>query len=109
MKPDWEVLVAKRDLLEAVGIARSRVTLRRKSTTDFERFIVISSCPGGISIRSSDASMDIAGEGVWNSPVMVPGAALRRLMPKIEGPDVRLTFFGGKLYLNGTSISAREA
>ena len=40
MKLEWEIRVQKKDLLEAIGIARSRATLRRKSTTDFRYLLV---------------------------------------------------------------------
>lgn len=108
MKAQWRVTVAKRDLVAAVGHARTRATLRR-SGKGFEADVTLAKANGQLSIRSSYAAMDIPAEGAWGSPVMANGAALRRLAPKLQGPDIALTYVAGRLFLDTTSIPAREA
>jgi len=108
MKADWRVTVAKRDLVAAVGHARTRATLRRKGA-GFEPDLTLADSDGQLSVRSSYAAMDIPAEGSWASPIFANGAALRRLAPKLKGPDVTLTYVTGRLFLDGTSIPAREA
>ena len=103
----WTMRVAKRDLVEAIGTARARPTLRRKNG-GFEPDLVLTRSIGGLSIRSSNSAMDIPAAGTWVSPVSVNGAALRRLAPKLDGPDVELRFQDRRLFVNGTSFPARE-
>lgn len=100
--------VAKSDLVAAVGHARTRATLRRKGA-GFEPDLTLADGDGQLSVRSSYASMDIPAEGNWTSPIFANGAALRRLAPKLKCPDVTLTYVTGRLFLDGTSIPAREA
>jgi hypothetical protein len=107
MKAGWRVTVTKRDLVEAIGHARTRATLRRKGT-GFEADIMLTGGPGQLSVRSSHAAMDIPAEGTWASPIVANGPSLRRLAPKLKGPEVTLTYVTGRLFLNGTSIPARE-
>ena len=106
--PTWHMTIAKRDLIAALGMARTRATLRKKDGA-FELYITLTAGPDGLSVRSSFAGMDIAGEGVWASPIMVPGAALKRIVPKAEGPMLRLGYADGRLSINQTWVSAREA
>jgi hypothetical protein len=103
----WEITILKADLIEAIGVARSRATLRRKKS-GLETDIVFAECSDGLSIRSSAALMDVEGSGVWTSPVAANGPALRRLAPKLSGTEVTLRYSAGRLLLNGTSIPARE-
>lgn len=103
----WEMALLKADLVDAVGVARRRATLRRKKA-GLETEIVFAECSGGLSVRSSAALMDIEGSGVWTSPVAANGPALRRLVPKLSGTEVSLRYSAGRLLLNGTSIPARE-
>jgi hypothetical protein len=108
MKALWRMTVAKRDLVEAVGHARTRATLRRKGS-GFENEVMLINGDGQLSIRSSHAAMDIPAQGLWSSPVLTNGPALRRLAPKLSGPNVTLTYVAGRLFLDNTSIPAREA
>ena len=108
MKADWRMTVAKSDLVAAIGHARTRATLRRKGA-GFEPDLTLADSDGQLSVRSSHAAMDIPAEGIWASPIFANGAALRRLAPKLKGPDVILTYVMGRLFLDGTSIPAREA
>lgn len=108
MKAQWRVTVTKRDLVAAVGHARTRATLRRNGK-GFEADVMLAKADGGLSIRSSYAAMDIPAEGAWGSPVMANGAALRRLAPKLGGPEVTITYVAGRLFLDSTSIPARES
>ena len=103
----WEMTIAKADLVEAIGVARRRATLRRKGA-GFEAEVMMVECPSGLSIRSSAAAMEVTGAGVWTSPIAANGPAMRRLAPKLGGPDVALRYADGRLFLNGTSIPARE-
>ncbi len=105
---EWKMTVAKRDLVEAINHARTRVTLRRTAPNKFEPEITFAAYDDGLSVRSSFAAMDIDGEGSWPSPIMVAGATLRLLAPKLSGPDVVLTYETGQLRLNGTTLTARE-
>lgn len=107
MQASWRVVVQKRDLVSAVGVARTRSVLRRK-VTGFEEFIALIGEETSLSIRSSDVAADIPAEGTWRSPIWVNGAALRRLATKLDGPEVTLTYSTGRLFLNGTSVPATE-
>jgi len=104
----WTMRLEKRDLVHAIGHARTRATLRRKGS-GFEPDVMFVACPGGLSIRSSGAAMDIPAEGAWVSPITANGAALRRLTPKLAGPVITLSYEAGRLKLNATSVPAREA
>ena len=104
----WKMTVAKRDLVDAVNDARTRVTLRRTAANKFEPEITFAAWDEGLSVRSSFAAMDIDGQGSWPSAIMVAGAPLRMLAPKLTGPDVVLTYEAGKMRLNETVLTARE-
>lgn len=107
MADDWHMTVEKADLVEGIGVARRRATLRRKGS-GFEPDVTFASCDTGLSIRSSASSLDVPAVGTWISPICANGAALRRLAPKLEGPEIILRFSDGWLRLNGTMVSARE-
>jgi hypothetical protein len=104
----WHITVRKRDLVAAVGMARTRATLRRVGPKAFEPDITLAECPLGLSIRSSHAGMDIEGLGTWPSPIAARAAVMRRLLPKLEGLDVVVRYRSGLLFLNSTGIDARE-
>lgn len=103
----WLMTIDKRDLVDAIGIARSRATLRRKGA-GLEPDVVFVACGEGLSIRSSDAAYDVPATGIWTPPISANGAALRRLAPKLEGPAVELAYEEGRMLFNGTSVPARE-
>lgn len=103
----WSVTLDKRDLVEAIGVARTRATLRRRGPA-FEDDVTLVGCAEGLSVRSSFAAMDIPADGMWHSPIMANGAAIRRLADKLEGPRISLRFENGRLSLNTTEIPARE-
>jgi hypothetical protein len=109
-EPTWAMTVEKRDLVDAVGTARSRPTLRRVpgGRGGFEMLVVLAASDDGLSVRSSNSAMDIRGTGVWSSPIGVAGATLRQLAPKLSGPTVELSYSDGELALNQTRIPARE-
>jgi hypothetical protein len=98
----------KRDLVDAVNHARTRVTLSRTAANKFEPEITFAAWDDGLSVRSSFAAMDIDGQGSWPSPIMVAGAPLRLLVPKLSGPDVVLTYKAGQMHFNETVLTARE-
>ena len=104
----WKMTVDKRDFVEAVGIARTKATLRGKGGIAVEAEITLCACPEGLSVRSSYAAMDIDAIGTWPSPVMAHGATIRKMAPKLSGPDVVLEYGSGRLSLNGTSLPARD-
>lgn len=106
-KATWNMAVDKRDLVEAIGTARRRPTLRRVGS-GFEADVILSAGENGLSIRSSNSAMDIPGEGVWASPIRVSGAGLRRLAPKLAGPTIALSYSDGELALNQTRLPAGE-
>ena len=99
MAGGWNITVAKRDFVEAIGVARSRATLRRKSGIQFESDLTLVACPGGLSVRSSFSAMDIDGEGEGASPIMVYAPAIRQVAPKLAGPTITLRYEPGKLFL----------
>lgn len=103
----WSVTLDKRDLVEAIEVARTRATLRRRGPA-FEEDVALVGCTEGLSVRSSFAAMDIPADGMWDSPIMANGAAIRRLAAKLEGPRILLRFENGRLSLNTTEIPARE-
>lgn len=107
MEQVWKMSVAKKDLVAAIGHARTRATLRRKEA-GFEPDVTFVAWEKGLSIRSSFAAMDIPAEGSWCSPIMANGAAIRKVAPKLAGPRVTLRYETGRLFLNATSISARD-
>lgn len=109
----WQITIAKAELVAAIGTARRRATLRRRgSGPEFEPWVILAAVPealgGGLSIRSSDAAMDVAGEGSWPSPIRVEGAALRRLAPKLAGPAVTFSYADGQLAVGTTVLTASE-
>ena len=103
----WNMTISKRDLVEAIGTARRRATLKRRGF-ELEKEVIFAACPEGLSIRSSDAAMDVPGSGRWTSPIATNGATLRRLAPALSGPEIALSYCDGELALNTTRISARE-
>ena len=108
--PTWSMTVEKHDLVEAIGVARQRPTLRRVpgGRGGFESFVVLAECAEGLSVRSSNSAMDIPATGVWASPVSVSGVTLRQLAPKLAGPTIELSYADGELALNQTRLPARE-
>ena len=106
-KATWNITIAKRDLIDAIGTARRRATLKRKGF-ELEKDVIFAATAEGLSVRSSNAAMDIPGTGTWASPIATNGATLRRLAPALDGPDIRLSYCEGQLALNTTRISARE-
>jgi hypothetical protein len=103
----WNMKVAKRDLIEAIGVARRRATLRGDGFS-FEADVILSAGEDGLSVRSSNSAMDIPGSGVWASPIRANGAAMRRLAPKLSGSEVALSYADGQLALNQTRVPAGE-
>lgn len=101
------MVVAKRDLVAAIGHARTKATLRRNGNR-YEADVVLCGCHDQLSVRSSHAAMDIRAEGVWASPVATSGPTMRRLASKLKGPTVALTYIARRLFLDSTSIPARE-
>lgn len=103
--------IDKRDLVEAIGAARRRATLRRKGG-GLEPDVLFVGCDvdgaPGLSIRTADAAMDVPGVGAWPSPISANGPALRRLAPKLAGLEIDVAYEEGRLVLNGTSVPARE-
>ena len=57
MTSGWKMTVAKSDLVEAIGVARTRATLRSKGGIQVERDLTL------VAVRSSFSAMDIDGEG----------------------------------------------
>lgn len=108
MSAKWDITVAKRDFVEAINVARTKATLRGKGGISVESEVMLTACPEGLSVRSSYAAMDIDGYGVWPSPVMVHGATLRKIAPKLQGEEITLSYEPGRLKLNGTSLTARD-
>jgi hypothetical protein len=102
--------IEKRDLVEAIGVARRRPTLRRVAggRGGFEPLVTLAACEAGLSVRSSNSAMDIPGAGVWGSPIAVSGVTLRQLAPKLTGPTIELSYCDGQLALNQTRLPARE-
>ena len=103
----WNMTITKQDLVEAIGTARRRVTLKRKGFA-LEKEVIFTASGDGLSVRSSDAAMDIPGSGTWASPIATNGATIRRLAPALDGPEIELSYCDGQLALNTTRISARE-
>ena len=103
----WNITILKRDLIDAIGTARRRATLKRKGF-ELEKDVIFAGSGDGLSVRSSNAAMDIPGSGTWTSPIATNGATLRRLAPALGGPEIRLSYCDGQLALNTTRISARE-
>ena len=106
----WAMTISKADLVEAIGVARRRPTLRRVASGrgGFEDDVVFASCEAGLSIRSSISAMDIPASGAWASPIAVSGATIRQLAPKLGGPEIELCYGDGQLALNQTRLPARE-
>jgi hypothetical protein len=100
--------ILKRDLVDAIGTARRRATLRRMQGIQFEADVIFAASNDGLSVRSSNAAMDIPASGIWASPIAANGAALRRLAPVLDGPEIQLSYCDGELALNTTRLSARE-
>lgn len=103
----WEAQVDKSELAEAIGFVRTRAGLKYKGSK-LEPEVMIVAAPGGLSLRTSLLASDIQASGAWDSPIVVHGPSLRRLVPKLTGPEIVLRYERGKLYINSTSIPARE-
>jgi hypothetical protein len=103
----WAVTIDKGDLVEAIGVARRRSTLRGNGFS-LEADVVLAASADGLSVRSSNSAMDIPATGVWTSPIRANGAALRRLAPKLSGPAIELSYCDGQLALNRTRVPAAE-
>src|SRR5690348_13779439 len=56
-KTTWNITIAKRDLIDAIGTARRRATLKRKGF-ELEKDVIFAASADGLSIRSSNAAMD---------------------------------------------------
>jgi hypothetical protein len=106
-EPIWRATVTKDDLLEAIGFVRTRAGLRVKGIK-LEPDVAILSCAEGLSFRTAQLACDIPASGTWPSPISANGAMLRKLAPKLSGPQIELEFTSGSLRLNTTRISARE-
>jgi hypothetical protein len=52
--------------------------------------------------------IEVGVAGGWPSPIAVRRAMLRRLAPKLEGPDAVVRYRNGLLFLNSTGVDARE-
>ncbi len=109
MAPVWKMTVSKSDFVQAVKDATTSTTLRRKAKNKFEPEVTIAPCNGGVSVCSSYAEIDIGGKGSWPEAIIVGGASLRLLAPKLSGTEVVLIYSAGQMRLNGTILSAREA
>lgn len=103
----WKMIVQKLDLLEAIGFVRTRSGLRYKGP-QLEPDVDIMACEDGLSFRTAQLACDIPAGGLWTSPIRANGPVLRKLAPKLSGPDVTLRYEEGKLFLNTTQIPARE-
>ena len=103
----WTATVQKDDLLEAIGFVRTRAGLRIKGIK-LEPDVLIMSTPDGLSFRTAQLACDIPAERNWPSPISAHGATLRKLAPKLSGPEITLKFADDALTLNSTRISARE-
>jgi hypothetical protein len=103
----WVMWVEKAPFGAAINLARTRVALRCKGIR-LEPDLVIIESRDGVSIRSSEIAIDVPARGVWVSPIAVNGAALRRLAPKLDGPDVVLSFDQGRLLVGSSYLRARE-
>lgn len=106
-EPIWHATVDKDDLLEAIGFVRTRAGLRVKGIK-LEPDVAILSCEEGLSFRTAQLACDIPAAGTWPSPISANGAMLRKLAPKLSGPQIELEFVAGSLRLNTTRIPAHE-
>jgi hypothetical protein len=82
----WNMMIQTRDLVEAIGTARRRATLRGKAF-ELEKEVIFAA--------SQDAAMDIPGAGIWASPIATNGATIRRLAPALSGPEIQLSYCEG--------------
>lgn len=87
MRLEWGMAIEKTDQVDAMGHAQTRATLRRNGG-GFEPGLTFTACAEGLSIRSSAAAMAIPADLVF--PDYGDGPALRRLPPKLTGPQVTL-------------------
>lgn len=106
-EPVWRMTIDKDDLLEAIGFVRTRAGLRANGIR-LEADVGIMSCDEGLSFRSDQLACDIPATGSWPSPITANGALLRRLAPKLGGPQIDMEYRDGTLRLNSTSVPARE-
>lgn len=106
-EPIWRAIVDKDDLLEAIGFVRTRAGLRVKGIK-LEPDVAIISSADGLSFRTAQLASDIPATGSWPSPISANGAMLRKLAPKLTGPEIELEYTDRSLRLNSTRIPARE-
>lgn len=106
-QPEWSVSVDRADVIEALKLVRTRVTLKRKGN-EWERDVVLAGSDGILSIRSSHAAYDLPARGTWSSPILTSGAAFLKLAPKLEGSIIQISFASGVLTIGTTQYTARE-
>ncbi|WP_168157372.1 hypothetical protein [Erythrobacter sp. QSSC1-22B] len=105
--PVWHSTVTKDDLLEAIGFVRTKAGLRVQGIK-LEPDVLIMACTEGLSFCTANMACDIPSNGSWPSPIRVNGAMLRRLAPKLLGPDIVLHYENKRLMINAMEISASE-
>jgi hypothetical protein len=107
--PGWAMQVDKDRLVAAIdGVMRRRSlsgTERRLGSAAAALFTV---CEDGLSVRCGEGRSDIAAMGIWASPICADGFMVLRVLGRLDGDRVDLTFREGRMGLNERSVRARE-
>ena len=106
-EPKWNLGISRFDLIEALKIVRTKVTLKRKGT-EWEHGVTLAGGDGYLSIRSSNAAYDAPISGTWPSPILTPGAAFLKLAPMLAGATIKISYANGVLAIGSTHYPARE-
>ncbi len=105
--PGWQMRVERELLMEAIDAAMQARpvagTGRRGSAA-----VVLTVCEGGLSLRCSGGATDIEARGIWASPIKADGLMVLRVLGRLTGDCVDLTFRDRRLGLNERSVRARE-
>lgn len=102
MKPSHEMIVRADDLAKAAMWVNRGIRAQREETHLYQG-------EDGFVVEAPRARTRVLAAGIWSSPVTVNAGILARLAGKLSSKaDLTLMFVNGRLYLDRTSIPAKE-
>jgi hypothetical protein len=90
----WQMQVDRARLIAALAPVRGAATL---IVTD-----------DGLSVRCANSRTDLAGLGIWASPIAADARRLRSVLGRLTRGEVDLAFENGRLLLDERSVAARQ-
>lgn len=99
--PDYTLIVARKDLRQAIKTATLKVKKRDPGYFEISYFMGQMTCTGMI------GSLMIPAQGEWINPVRTSAVAMKTLSTKLpEADPLRLTFRDDRLYVENFSVQA---